>query len=115
PSKQALSPVVCCLFSVPSATANEATERTPMPPTTSQTHPMRLADLEPSWIETLLRQAGSSANPAIKNIDVQRIGEGVGFLGELGRINIQYADDNVAHPRSLIAKFSSPDAGVRQF
>src|SRR4051794_27537273 len=86
-----------------------------MPPTTNQAHPTQLADIEASWIETLLRKANPRSNPTVKNIDLQRIGEGVGFLGELGRINIEYADDDAGYPPSLIVKFSSPDASVRQF
>lgn len=69
--------------------------------------PGRLADLSPEWFTATLRQCGAlDASCSVTGIEVAQLGEGEGFLGELGRVSLTYGGG--AGPRSVIAKFPSP-------
>ncbi|MEX2372439.1 MAG: phosphotransferase, partial [Dehalococcoidia bacterium] len=70
--------------------------------------PSRLTDLEASWLTDALRACDAIGESCrVESIDVKQLGEGEGFLGELGRVRITYAPAG-AGPESVIAKFPSP-------
>lgn len=71
-------------------------------PTTS-TIPGGIAELTPAWIEQALQ--ADLPGCRVESIAVNRIGEGIGFLGELGRVRITYAGEPPAGaPASVIVK-----------
>lgn len=74
--------------------------------------PSRLSDLTAEWFSTALAECGALQAPhAVTGIEVQQLGEGEGFLGELGRVHLSYSGGN--GPASVIAKFPSPIAENR--
>src|SRR5436853_2867340 len=82
---------------------------------TKTDYPRQLTDVEPAWVERALRSA-HGPDVRVAGVEVERIGQGVGFIGELARISVRYAGvSEPLLPNALIAKFSSPDAGLRQF
>jgi hypothetical protein len=76
--------------------------------TTARAIPSRLSDLNSAWFTDVLRDCGSiGPNDSVREIDVVQMGEGEGFLGELGRVRLTYSD-GANGPSSVIAKFPSP-------
>ena len=75
--------------------------------------PAELSQLTPEWLTTTLRDAGViGANETVTRVTEERLGEGVGFIGVVGRLRLTYADGAGSLP-SLIAKLPSPDEGAR--
>ncbi len=70
-------------------------------------------ELTPEWLTGVLQERGHLAVAAsVTAIEAERIGEGVGFIGVVTRLRLQYAGDPSA-PATMIAKFPSADAGAR--
>jgi hypothetical protein len=71
------------------------------------TIPTRLDELTPDWLTAAL-QPGSAHPPLrVRAARIERIGEGVGFLGEIARVRIEYEDEAgtpASAPRSLVVK-----------
>ncbi|HZN14221.1 MAG TPA: phosphotransferase [Acidimicrobiales bacterium] len=67
--------------------------------------PDSMSGITPAWLSDVL---GAS----VRSIEAQTIGEGVGILGELARLTIDY-DDGASGPRSVVAKIQSPYAENR--
>lgn len=61
--------------------------------------------LTPAWIGACLESAGAPANIHVKAVEVERFAEGVGLLGQLVRVRIQYAGERNDGPDGLIVKF----------
>lgn len=76
--------------------------------------PTRLDELTPEWLTAALQgaalqgavmQSGATCpTPRVRTAEVERIGEGEGFLGEIARVRLEYEDADSPAPRSLIAK-----------
>ena len=74
--------------------------------------PEAIDEITPSWVESALRRDLPDCRVAA--IDITRIGEGVGFLGELARISIEYGHgDSSTAPASVIAKIATQVAEPR--
>jgi Ecdysteroid kinase-like family len=65
--------------------------------------PSSIDDFTPAYVEGLLRHAGLDVT--VDAIDIQPLGEGVGLVGQLLRIELQGSGDL---PPAIIAKFPSP-------
>lgn len=76
--------------------------------------PASLGELTPAWLTTVLREAGALDRAAVSSFDMERIGVGVGFLGQLGRITPVYDRDEDGAPSSLVGKFATDDPGGRE-
>ena len=78
--------------------------------------PSQVEDISADWLNRQFGLAGF-AFPAVVEITSERIGEGVGFIGQLHRLTVSYADDAAATdgsaPTSLIAKMPTNDPGGR--
>lgn len=78
--------------------------------------PSQVEDITADWLNREFRLAGF-AFPAVVEITSERIGEGVGFIGQLHRLTVSYADEAAATdgsaPTSLIAKMPTNDPGGR--
>ena len=70
-------------------------------------------ELTPAFLTDVLREVGAlSKGATVRAFDWTRVGEGVGFIGVVARLELSYAGD-AAGPASVIAKFPSPDEGAR--
>ncbi len=77
--------------------------------------PVAPEQLTPDWLTDVLHDAGCITDGRITSLATERIGEGVGFLGQLVRITPVYDHAYDDAPRALIAKFPSPEEPARQF
>jgi hypothetical protein len=69
--------------------------------------------LTPAFLTSALRDAGAlPGNASVRAFTHERLGEGVGFIGVVARLMLTYGGDE-AGPRSVIAKFPSPEEGAR--
>ena len=75
------------------------------------TVPQGVDEITPPWVESVLQRDLPGCRVA--SIDITRIGEGVGFLGELARISIEYGSDPSNAPSSIIAKIATQVAEPR--
>jgi hypothetical protein len=66
--------------------------------------PLSLSDLTADWFSSRL-------GCPVEHIDVQRIGEGEGFMGQLARVGLRGAPQGA--PRSVIVKLPTADPGAR--
>ena len=61
-----------------------------------------------SWLKQALSAGVASDLPAIKEVDVEVVGAGVGLMGEVLRCRLTYEDDAPSAPDSVIVKLPSP-------
>ena len=61
-----------------------------------------------SWLMQALSAGVASDLPAIKEVDVEVVGAGVGLMGEVLRCRLTYEDDAPTAPDSVIVKLPSP-------
>lgn len=77
------------------------------------TIPAGVAAVTPEWLTLALGDALAPGS-RVASMDLQRIGEGVGFLGELARVRLSYAGDPGPHaPASVIVKLPTQDPAPR--
>ena len=69
-------------------------------------------EISVAWLNTAL-DAQLTDGAAIHSFDMEVIGEGVGILGEILRLALQYNQPTDA-PKSLIAKFATPNLEARE-
>ena len=60
-----------------------------------------------SWLKQALSAGVASDLPAIKEVDVEVVGAGVGLMGEVLRCRLTYEDDAPSAPGSVIVKLPS--------
>ena len=78
----------------------------------NQEIPQSPAQLTPSWLTEALQTDGAiSGNTVVSSFDAETIGEGVGLIGLLARLRLQYSGDAEGAPRTVIAKFPSQTEG----
>ena len=61
------------------------------------------------WLRQALAAAGAPDLPAIRDVEVEDIGEGVGLLAEILRCRIVWEEEAEAVPGSVVVKLPSPD------
>lgn len=71
------------------------------------------AALSPEWLTAALRSTGAIRDQSVREFQVCPISEGVGFLGRVARVALQYDREPEGAPRSLIAKFPATEAAAR--
>src|SRR5215831_13035656 len=69
--------------------------------------------LSPEW-PTAALLSGAAVNARVASFEYEPIAAGVGFLGKLGRLRLQYAEGGEGLPRTLIVKQPTQDANARQ-
>lgn len=72
--------------------------------------PRKPDEITTSWLNSVL---AGDATGRIGSFDAKEIGEGTGLLGQILRLRLHW-DDPTDGPRSVIAKFQSPDPGLRE-
>ena len=75
--------------------------------------PQSPAQLTPGWLtEALQADSAIAADAAVSSFDTETVGEGVGFVGLLARLHLQYSGHAEGAPRTIIAKFPSQAEGA---
>jgi hypothetical protein len=64
------------------------------------------------WLTSVLRASGRDP-PKIASMEMQRIGQGVGVLSQIYRLDLRYAGDGGAGPASLVVKIAPPFQAIR--
>jgi len=72
------------------------------------TVPFSIEELTPDWLTEALRSSGVLSSGSVIAVETQVIGEGVGMVGQLARLTINYSSDATALPTHMIAKLPSP-------
>lgn len=76
--------------------------------------PTTFDEITPQWLTDTLRASGDlPATASVASRSVERLGEGVGFVGQIGRLQLAYEGDAAGAPASVIGKLPSPDEGAR--
>ncbi|MGI8551127.1 MAG: hypothetical protein ACR2PL_10155 [Dehalococcoidia bacterium] len=76
--------------------------------------PLAPSELTAEWLTRVLREGGRLSTARVTSFATRVVGEGVGFVGQLARIRLQYDRPEAAAPSSLVGKFPSPNEGARQ-
>jgi hypothetical protein len=69
--------------------------------------PQALEALTPEFLTDALRGEGHLSEGRVVGVEVEPLGEGEGFMGCVGRLNLRYEGASAAAPASLIAKLPS--------
>lgn len=77
--------------------------------------PRSAAELTSEWLNATLAAEGFLEGPEIRAIDVQVIGVGEGFLGQVARVTLHREVGATSSLSSLVAKFASQDDSTREF
>ncbi|PWB46520.1 MAG: hypothetical protein C3F10_04775 [Dehalococcoidia bacterium] len=75
--------------------------------------PATMAEVTPEWLTASLRQGGCIREATVAAAPRVQIGQGVGILGELARVTLEYDRDEPGAPKTLIAKIPTADPGGR--
>ena len=75
--------------------------------------PTDLAELTAAYLTSALRQNGHLANGEVVSVTASPLGAGVGFVGQLARLELTYGGDRGALPDVMIAKFPIEDPMAR--
>ena len=78
----------------------------------SATFPRTVDELTNDWLQDVM--APHSDGAAISGFDAAVIGVGEGFMGQLARVTLTYADSAARGPRSVIAKFAATREDTRE-
>ena len=62
-------------------------------------------ELTAPWLTSALRETGAVSDSAVTAFNYEIIGEGVGVLGQLARVRLEYDTPEAGAPTSLVAKF----------
>ena len=74
--------------------------------------PTSTASIDAEWLTTALCHGGAiDANTEVSTVNVSNMGAGIGFMGEVGRLNVTYAGGS--GPATVICKIPTQDAHVR--
>ncbi len=78
----------------------------------NQEIPQSPDQLTPSWLTEALQADGSLRSAgAVSSFDAETVGEGVGFIGLLARLHLQYSGQADGAPSTIIAKFPAQTEG----
>ena len=71
-------------------------------------NPVEVEDLTPEWLSDALGEGA-----AVSSVGATRIGEGVGFIGQIHRLALTYEHRPAGAPDTVIAKMPTSDPGGR--
>lgn len=75
--------------------------------------PVAPEGLTAEWLTGALRQSGALVDGTVTGVEQSVIGTGVGFIGIVTRLRLEYSGAAANAPRTLIAKLPSSDPGSR--
>lgn len=73
--------------------------------------PTRIEEVTVDWLQASL--GGHTADPTVEGFTSEPLGDGVGLLGQLERISLQWSGDGDSHPATVVAKFAAETEGGR--
>ena len=74
--------------------------------------PVSTADIDASWLTAALQKGGTiDASTSVSSVTVSNMGAGIGFMGEVGRLEVAYVGGS--GPSTVICKIPTQDATVR--
>jgi Phosphotransferase enzyme family len=76
--------------------------------------PATIDEVDSAWLETTMHEHGAVAAPRIDSFAVEKIGVGVGFMGYLYRVTIDYGGASHDGPRQVIVKLPVEHDVTRQ-
>lgn len=77
-------------------------------------HPRHVSDITPDWLTEALREGGVLSKAAVASVDTKVIGEGVGFLSSVGRIQLRYDRTDERAPSSVVIKIEPERENFRE-
>jgi hypothetical protein len=80
----------------------------------SAAYPLNPDELTPEWLTGALRKDGCIERARVVSLTCEMIGEGVGFLGQIGRLTPTYDQVEDGAPRTLIGKFPTSVETARE-
>ena len=75
--------------------------------------PVHPDDLTKEWLTRTLRNNGALTRAKVTGVRTELLGKDKGMAGQLARIHLDYDVVEEAGPRTLVTKFSPPDAQTR--
>lgn len=73
--------------------------------------PGTMDEIDSAWLTAALRSSGVLKDATVTGCPRVQIGQGVGILGELARVTLQYDRPEPGAPKTLIAKIPTADPG----
>ena len=70
-------------------------------------HPKTIETISAGWLTEVLRAAGVLERATVRAVEVQAIGEGVGFLSGRARVTLHYDQSEEGAPTSVVVKLPS--------
>ena len=80
---------------------------------TARSYPTHPSELTPEWLTERLRETGAIRDSRVIGLSTTPVGEGIGMLGILARVALEYDKPENGAPSSLVGKFASPVPGNR--
>ncbi|MDE2861176.1 MAG: phosphotransferase [Chloroflexota bacterium] len=69
--------------------------------------PRDLHDVSPAWLTDALRAGGALGDASVTAFICEPINEGKGFISQVARLRLDYDDDSIDSPRSVLLKLPS--------
>ena len=80
----------------------------------SDTIPSSIADVTAGWLDAVLHRSGAAPGAArVTSMRPTQIGQGIGIMGEIHRVELEYDGDPVDAPSSVVVKLPSAFEGNR--
>ena len=77
------------------------------------TVPKNLLEITPTWLTGALHSKDASGRASVTGYSAETIAEGKGFLNQVFRLRLDYDDDPLDLPRTIIVKLPSADPALR--
>ena len=74
----------------------------------AQAFPTSPSELTNEWLTERLRACGAIRGCSVTGFDTTPVGEGIGMLGVLARVALDYDEQQADAPASVVAKFATP-------
>jgi hypothetical protein len=71
--------------------------------------PTHIDELTPAYLTTVLRHGGYLADGEVVAVEAAPVGAGVGFVGQLARLRLEFSGDRHGLPDVMVAKFPIED------
>lgn len=81
---------------------------------TSASTPTTTSDITAGWLTEVLHESGTlPAGATVAAVDIDPAAAGVGFMGEVGKLNLTYDGDPGGSPATMMAKFPTQSPEIK--
>lgn len=77
-------------------------------------HPQHVSDISSDWLTATLQEGGVLSKATVVGVDTKVIGEGVGFLSSVGRVQLQYDREEPDAPETVVVKIEPEKETFRE-